>query len=96
MRQEIQEIIDMLEELGCTSLILTEMPGGREGLSTFGVEEFLLQGVIVIYNTKKGSKRVRGLEVLKMRGRKHSDKICLMEMTDKGIVVYPEESLFSE
>lgn len=96
MRQEVHEIIDMLEELGCTSLILTEMPWGMQGISKFGVEEFLLQGVIVIYNTKKGSKRVRGLEVLKMRGRKHSDKICLMEMTDKGIVVYPEESLFSE
>lgn len=96
VRQEIHEIIDMLEGLGCTSLILTEMPGGAEGISKFGVEEFLLQGVIVIYNTKKGSKRVRGLEVLKMRGRKHSDKICLMEMSDNGIVVYPEESLFSE
>jgi KaiC/GvpD/RAD55 family RecA-like ATPase len=96
VRQEIHEIIDMLEELGCTSLILTEMPGGTEGLSKFGVEEFLLQGVVVIYNTRKGSKRVRGLEVLKMRGTKHSDKICLMEMTDRGIVVYPEESLFSE
>ena len=96
VRQEIHEIVDMLEELGCTSLILTEMPGGTERLGTFGVEEFLLQGVIVIYNTKKGSKRVRGLEILKMRGRKHSDKICLMEMSDKGIVVYPEESLFSE
>jgi KaiC/GvpD/RAD55 family RecA-like ATPase len=96
VRQEIHGIIDMLEELGRTSLILTEMPGGTEGLSKFGVEEFLLQGVIVIYNTKKGSKRARGLEVLKMRGTKHSDKICLMVMTDKGIVVYPEESLFSD
>jgi KaiC/GvpD/RAD55 family RecA-like ATPase len=96
VRQEIHEIVDMLEEVGCTSLILSEMPEGAASLSKFGVEEFLLQGVIVIYNTKKGSKRVRGLEILKMRGRKHSDKICLLEMGENGIVVYPEESLFSE
>jgi KaiC/GvpD/RAD55 family RecA-like ATPase len=50
--------------------------------------------VIVLYNVKRGSKRVRGLEILKMRGTKHSENICMFEITKNGIVVYPDEVLF--
>jgi KaiC/GvpD/RAD55 family RecA-like ATPase len=92
IRQQILGICDMLDELGCTSIIVTEMP--EDKFSTFGVEEFLFHGVIVLYNVKRGSKRVRGLEILKMRGTKHSENICMFEITKNGIVVYPDEVLF--
>lgn len=96
LRQEILATVHLLKELGVTSMITTETPEGEHGLSRFGVEEFVAEGVIGIYNIKLGSRRVRGLEILKMRGTKHSQNISLMEFTDKGIVVYPEENLFSE
>ena len=96
LRQEILATVHLLKELGITSIITTETPEGKGGISRFGVEEFVVEGVIGIYNIKLGSKRVRGIEVLKMRGTKHSQKISLMEITSKGIVVYPEENLFSE
>lgn len=93
IRQEILDITVFLKKLGCTSLVITEMPEGGKGVSRFGVEEFMAQGIIVLYNTIKGSERVRGLEVLKMRGTDHSKKICLMEIGQKGITVYPNEDL---
>lgn len=95
VRQEVLSTVLLLSELGATSMITTETPEGRRGLSRFGVEEFVSQGVIGLYNIKLGSKRVRGLEVLKMRGAKHSQNICLMSMTDEGIAVYPKENLYS-
>lgn len=96
LRQEILATVHLLKELGTTSIITTETPEGERGLSRFGVEEFVAEGVIGVYNIKLGSKRVRGIEILKMRGTKHSQNISLMEITDKGIVVYPDENLFSE
>jgi KaiC/GvpD/RAD55 family RecA-like ATPase len=96
LRQEILATVHMLKELGVTSMITTETPEGEHGLSRFGVEEFVAEGVISIYNIKLGSKRIRGLEIVKMRGTKHSQNISLMEFTDTGIVVYPDENLFRE
>lgn len=96
IRQEILGLVNLLNELGTTSLILTEMPHGKEGISRFGVEEFMAQGVIALYNIKKGSERVRGLEILKMRGTNHSKRICMFDITNFGIVVYPSENLYRE
>ncbi|MFH1773652.1 MAG: ATPase domain-containing protein [Methanobacteriota archaeon] len=96
VRQEVLSTVLLLSELGATSMITTETPEGRKGMSRFGVEEFVSQGVIGLYNIKLGSKRVRGLEILKMRGTKHSQNICLMSTSDEGIVVYPKENLYSE
>jgi KaiC/GvpD/RAD55 family RecA-like ATPase len=96
IRQEILGLSNLLNELGCTSLLLTEMPEGQEGISRYGMEEFICQGVIALYNIRKGSERVRGLEILKMRGTDHSKRICLMEIGDAGVVVYPNENLYTE
>jgi KaiC/GvpD/RAD55 family RecA-like ATPase len=96
IRQEILGLSNLLNNLGCTSLLLTEMPEGQGGISRYGIEEFICQGVIALYNIRKGSERVRGLEILKMRGTRHSQKICMMEIGDTGIVVYPNESLYRE
>lgn len=95
IRQEILGLSNLLGELGCTSLLLTEMPEGQKGISRYGIEEFVCQGVIALYNIRKGSERARGLEILKMRGTKHSQKICMMELAGDGFQVYPNENLYS-
>jgi KaiC/GvpD/RAD55 family RecA-like ATPase len=95
IRQEILGLSNLLGSLGCTSLLLTEMPEGQKGISRYGVEEFIAQGVVALYNIRKGSERARGLEILKMRGTKHSQKICMMELSNEGFQVYPNENLHS-
>jgi KaiC/GvpD/RAD55 family RecA-like ATPase len=95
IRQEILGLSNLLGGLGCTSLLLTEMPEGQKGISRYGVEEFIAQGVVALYNIRKGSERARGLEILKMRGTKHSQKICMMELSNEGFQVYPNENLHS-
>jgi KaiC/GvpD/RAD55 family RecA-like ATPase len=95
IRQEVLGLSNLLSELGCTSLLLTEMPEGHKGISRYGIEEFVCQGVIALYNIRKGSERARGLEILKMRGTKHSQRICMMELATEGFQVYPNENLHS-
>lgn len=93
IRHEILNLRNMLKRLNVTSFLTVEMHD--EGtISKFGIEEFVAHGVITIYNIRKGSKRVRGLEILKMRGVKHSQNISMIEIKENGVVVYPEENLF--
>jgi len=94
IRHEILNLRSMLRRLGTTSLLITEMPEEGGSISRFGIEEFVAHGVITVYNIRKGSKRARGLEILKMRGVKHSQNISMIEIKENGMVVYPEENLF--
>ena len=47
-----------------------------------------------MYYLKQGNNRERAIEILKMRGAKHQEKIVAMQITEKGIVVYPEQEIF--
>ena len=91
----IERLFRFFEKIGCTTLFTTETNQIPEVFSPSGVEEFLADGVIVIYNIRKGNIRENAIEVLKMRGEKHEKKIVAMKITDKGLEVYPDEEVFS-
>jgi KaiC/GvpD/RAD55 family RecA-like ATPase len=76
------------------TFLISETSEEPEVYSPMGVEEFLADGVIVLYNIRKGNTRENGIEVLKMRGAKHEKKIAAMQITDNGIEVYPDQEVF--
>lgn len=90
----IEQLFRFFEKLDSTSFLITETKQIPEIFSATGVEEFLADGVIVLYNIKKGDIRENAIEILKLRGAKHQKKIVAMQITDKGIVVYPEQEVF--
>ena len=92
----IEQLFRFFEKIGATTFLITETQEIPEIFSPTGVEEFLADGVIVLYNIKKGDMRESAIEVLKMRGEKHKKRIVAMQITDSGIVVYPEQEVFSE
>ena len=51
-------------------------------------------GIVVMYNIRRENIRENAIEVLKMRGAQHQKKIAAMQITDKGIVVYPQQEVF--
>ncbi len=65
-----------------------------EIFSTAGVEEFLADGVFVLYNIKKEGVRESAIEVLKMRGEHHEKRMVAMQISDKGITINPEQEVF--
>ena len=93
-RVYIEQLFRFFEKLRTTSFLITETKQIPDIFSTTGVEEFLADGVIVFYNIKRGNIKENAVEVLKMRGEKHQKKIVAMQITDKGIVVYPEQEVF--
>ncbi|MBT4135440.1 bacteriohemerythrin [archaeon] len=92
----IEQLFRFFEKIGATSFLITETEQIPKIFSKTGVEEFLADGVIVFYNLKHGNVRENAIEILKLRGAAHQKKIVAMQITGKGIMVYPEQEVFSE
>lgn len=90
----IEQLFRFFEQIGATSFLITETKQIPTVFSQTGVEEFLADGVIVLYNIKRGNVRENAIEVLKLRGAKHQKKIVAMQITDNGIIVYPAQEVF--
>jgi len=90
----IERLFRFFERIGSTNFLITETKQIPEIFSPTGVEEFLADGVIVFYNIRRENVRETAIEVLKMRGEKHQKKIVAMQITDKGMVVYPDQEVF--
>ncbi len=94
-RQALLKTIDSLRKWGATTIMLSEaeMKGSRMRVR-FGIE-YLADGLILIYNLRKGDARELALEVSKLRGTAHERKLCLMKITSKGIVLYPNQTVLA-
>ncbi len=90
-RRLVLSISRVLEKLDCTSLLISEIVPGSPGISRNGVEEFIVDGVIVLYYKRVGSTFSRAIQVWKMRGTQHSEKLHPYKITKTGIQVYPKE-----
>ena len=95
-RSYIEQSFLYFEKLGATVFLVSESEDAPKKLSPTGVEEFLADGVIIIYNISKGDVRERSVEILKMRGSRFEEKRVALQITDSGIVVYPEQRVFTE
>lgn len=94
-RKSILALGKMLKKLGVTSIITNEinLDGTR---SLFGLEEYVADGVVLLYHTKMENKFVRSIAVLKMRGTRISEKLHPLQITGKGIRVLSKQELFEE
>ncbi len=90
-RTEALRLAATLEALGMTALVTSEWAEESRALP----ESFLVDGVILFYNTKEPGKnfRSRSVEVYKMRGSEHSQKIHPFDITPHGIVVHAREEI---
>ena len=89
----LQQLFSFFEETGSTSLLITETDPIPIRYSETGIEEFLADGIIVLYNLQKKDTRKNAIEILKMRYGAHHKKIVLMEITEKGIKIFPEKRI---
>ena len=92
----IEQLFRFLEKTDSTSFLITETEQVPKIFSPTGVEEFLADGVVVLYALKHGNVRENAIEILKLRGASHQKKIVAMQITGQGVIVYPEQEVFSE
>ena len=95
-RRIIASLCNMLSSLKCTSLLISETEEGSMKLSRYGMEEFVVDGVVVLYLVRQGSRFISGIAIRKMRGTDHDKEIRVYRIGQGGIVVYPNETMFGE
>jgi circadian clock protein KaiC len=93
LRRMMLKVDSVLRKNGCTSILISEMVPGKSGISRFGVEEFVADGVIVLKKYFKDCQYERGLTVVKMRGTEHTQKIHSYTISGSGFAVGEEMSL---
>ena len=85
------QLFEMLRDWGVTALLTAEYD--VEDHKSMPLD-FEVDSIVWLYNMKKTDVRTRALEVYKIRGSKHLQKTFPLEISDKGIIIYPEQSVF--
>ena len=94
-RKRILSLGRMLKRIGCTAIITNEISLDKAS-SLFGLEEYVADGVILLYHTKLEDRFIRSVGVLKMRGTKISEKLHPIRITKEGIKILAKQELFEE
>ncbi len=85
-------LFEMLRSWGVTVLLVAEYDVEEDKGSPL---DFEVDGILRLYNFKRGDTRNRAIEIYKLRGSRHSTKTFPLEIVDKeGIRVYPEQNVF--
>jgi len=93
-RRYIDHLFRTFAETNAVTLAITETEQEPTKYSRSGIEEFIADGVVVLYNLGKEESRIRAIEILKMRGTDHHKGVVPFEITPKGMVIHPQEKVF--
>ncbi|WP_297549942.1 KaiC domain-containing protein [Thermococcus sp.] len=91
-RSIVMQLKRVLAGLGVTSILVSQISVGERGFGGPGVEHGV-DGIIRLDLDEIDGELKRSLIVWKMRGTSHSMRRHPFEITDKGIVVYPDKVL---
>jgi len=87
VRKQLGKLMKSVRNAECTTLVTSEIVEESKALSRFGVEEFVVDGVIVLNYLGIGQEANRSLQIRKMRRTNHGKDIYPFKMTSKGIVL---------
>lgn len=83
LRQGLQGMIHALESEHCTSLLISE----TGEIQKIPIDWYVSSGIILLHHIRREDTMERGIQVLKMRGIKHSEQILPIRINDSGMQV---------
>jgi circadian clock protein KaiC len=89
IRDFMLKLNQTLADLGCTTLLVSEIGPTPGRYSLHGVEEAIVDGVILLGNTRRQGDILRVLQIVKMRGTSHSRAQYVIELTPIGLLMAP-------
>jgi circadian clock protein KaiC len=92
-RRSMLALVSNLRRLGVTTLLTAEMPTPERSKLAFKEEFFIFDGIIIMYAKGEEEKRMLAMEVIKMRGSKHSFLTTPYEMTQSGFNIVSADDI---
>ena len=87
IRKQLFKLLTGLKSIGVTSILTSELPEEGNTLGKFGVEEFVVDGVITLRYMGIGESSYGSLQVRKMRRTNHAKDVFSTEIDKNGISV---------
>ena len=83
-------LFELINTWGCTAVLTAQSVhvGSDEISATL---QFEVDSIILLYHFKKQGKRIRAIEILKMRGTKTPEITMKLEMTPRGLAIASQE-----
>ncbi len=94
-REKMLEFFTLMRKWQVTALVIVE-DSPQEVEREEGSIGFISDAIISMYyqhDEEKGL-RIHALEIVKMRGTKHTNKLCAINFEENGITVYPDVEVF--
>jgi circadian clock protein KaiC len=92
-REKIYQLCSIVQTAHAVGLFPTDIPYGATQISRFGVEETVVDGVILLRSLEEGLERQRYIEVYKLRDSAHLKGLHYMAIGPGGVSVFPRYGL---
>lgn len=92
-RRSMWSLVANFRRLGVTTILTSELHSPDRSKLVFRPEHFIFDGMMVMYQTGEEVRRIRAIEVIKMRGFKHSFVTAPYDISSNGFKVFPSETL---
>ncbi len=91
-REKIFHLCSVVQNAHAVGFFPTDIPYGSNKVSRFGVEETVVDGVIILSAIEEGLERERYIEVYKLRNTAHLKGRHNMAIGEHGIAIFPRYS----
>jgi circadian clock protein KaiC len=88
-REKVFQLASIVQNSHAVGFFATDIPYGGNQLSRFGVEETVVDGVILLTSPEEGLQRQRYIEVYKLRNTAHLKGRHNMTVGPDGITLFP-------
>ncbi len=92
VREKVFQLATLVQNAQAVGFFATDIPYGSRRISRFGVEETVVDGVILLTATERDLERERYLEVYKLRNTAHSKGRYRMVIGEGGMTVFPKSA----
>ncbi len=86
-RNALTHLVMDFRRSGITGLFITEMKSSERTALVFEQEFFIFDGILTLYESTKETGRELYMEIVKMRGTKHSRKLAPYDITGSGFKI---------
>ncbi len=94
IRKAILKLSYMLSRMGVTSILISEIDEASNKFGKYGVEEYVVDGVIVLHYMGAGMQSNRTMHIRKMRATKHSEDLHPVKIGENGIEIHKTQEAY--